>query len=112
MPSTEGEGWGGCSDLLSGSRLSRMYANLVQQERAYSAIAIPGWPGEKHASALLISAVPAAGVSLEQLDAAIHREVDNLAASGPTPNELQRIKKVCAHHVMAGRHLKMHTKGA
>lgn len=83
-----------CSDVLSGSRLSRLYANLVQQDKAYSAVAIPGWPGEKHASALLMSAVPAAGVSLEQLDKMIHRELGDLAASGPTPAELQRIKKV------------------
>ena len=83
-----------CRDVLSGNRLSRLYARLVQQDRAYSAVAIPGWPGEKHASALLISAQPAAGVSLEQLDAAIRAELDELAASGPTPDELQRIKKV------------------
>ncbi len=83
-----------CSDVLSGSRLSRLYANLVQQDMAYTAVAIPGWPGEKHASALLLSAVPAAGVSLEQLAGAIHTELDSLAASGPTSSELQRIKKV------------------
>ena len=80
--------------MLSGSRLSRLYANLVQQDKAYTAVAIPGWPGKKHASALLVSAVPAAGTSLEQLDAAIHRELNDLAASGPTANELARIKKV------------------
>ncbi|KAK9831200.1 hypothetical protein WJX74_007227 [Apatococcus lobatus] len=81
------------SDVLSGSRLSRLYSNLVQQDKAYSAVAIPGWPGEKHASALLMSAVPAASVSLEQLEKLIHQELQDLAASGPSPAELQRIKK-------------------
>ena len=83
-----------CSDLLSGSRTSRLYSRLVQAGKAYSADAVPYFPGEKHPNAFLLYALPSDALSLAQLQGAVQEQVQGLAASGPSGQELQRIKKV------------------
>ena len=83
-----------CSDLLSGSRTSRLYSRLVQTGKAYSAQAVPTYPGDKHPNALLVYALPADNISLPQLDSMIEQEMQELVDKGPTESELQRIKKV------------------
>ena len=84
-----------CSDLLGGSRTSRLYSRLVQAGKAYSADAVPYFPGEKHPNAFLLYALPSDALSLAQLQGAVQEQVQGLAASGPSGQELQRIKKVC-----------------
>jgi anti-sigma factor RsiW len=61
------------------------------------------YPGDKHACAALLYALPATGVSLERMQGLLRGQLDALADAGPTPAELQRIKKVrnmapCALH--------------
>ena len=83
-----------CSDLLSGSRTSRLYTQLVETGQAYHANAIPSYPGEKHPNALVLIGQPSSGVSLQTLDQAFQKETQGLIQSGPTAKEMTRIKKV------------------
>lgn len=49
------------SDLLSGTRSSRLYRNLVLKEKALSASAYSTYPAEKHPSQFYVVAVPSKG---------------------------------------------------
>ncbi|KAK9915474.1 hypothetical protein WJX75_009718 [Coccomyxa subellipsoidea] len=81
------------SDILSSSRTSRFNANLVQRGVAYTANAVPSYPGDKHACVTLLYALPASGVSLPAVERALADQISALADTGPTQKELQRIKK-------------------
>lgn len=83
-----------CSDLLSSSRTSRLYNQLVETGKAYSANAVASYPGEKHPNALVLFGQPGNGVSLQQLDAAFTAETQALIQDGPNSKEMARIKKV------------------
>ncbi len=86
--------WSDCSDLLSGSRTSRLYNQLVETGQAYNANAVPSYPGEKHANALVLFGQPSSGVSLQTLAQAFQKETQGLIHNGPTAKEMARIKKV------------------
>lgn len=83
-----------CSDLLSGSRTSRLYTQLVEKGQAYHANAVPSYPGEKHSNALVLFGQPSSGVSLQTLDKAFQKETQGLIHNGPSAKEMARIKKV------------------
>ncbi len=83
-----------CSDLLSGSRTSRLYKNLVQSGQAISASFTPTYPSDKHACASLMYAVPAPGVSLSDMEQQLRAQLRDLADGEINDRELQRIKKV------------------
>ncbi len=83
-----------CSDLLSGSRTSRLYTQLVESGQAYHANAVPSYPGEKHPNALVLFGQPSSGVSLQTLDKAFQKETQGLIHNGPSAKEMARIKKV------------------
>ena len=85
-----------CSDLLSGSRTSRLYTQLVETGQAYHANAVPSYPGEKHPNALVLFGQPSSGVSLQTLDKAFQKETQGLIHRGPSAKEMARIKKVGA----------------
>lgn len=83
-----------CSDLLSGSRTSRLYHRFVETGQAFNANAVPSYPGEKHPNALVLFGQPSSGVSLETLDQAFQKETQGLIYQGPSAKEMARIKKV------------------
>ena len=62
------------------------------------------YPGDKHACAALLYALPATGVSLECMQSLMWQQLDQLADQGPTAAELQRIKKVGAFWAALARH--------
>lgn len=81
------------NDLLTGSRTSRLYANLVLGGSALSVSSFATFPGEKHPCQMVIYGIPAPGVAIEELDEMIGRELADLASQGPTPSELRRYSK-------------------
>ena len=93
-----------CSDLLSGSRTSRLFKGLVETGQAYHANAVPSYPGEKHPNALVLFGQPSNGVSLDTLDQAFQKEVQGLIHNGPTAKEMARIKKVGISSATSGYH--------
>jgi predicted Zn-dependent peptidase len=81
------------NDLLTGSRTSRLYSNLVSRGAALSISSFATFPAEKHPCQLVIYGIPAPGVALEELDEMIGRELAVLASQGPTKSELKRYSK-------------------
>ena len=50
-----------CSDLLSGTRSSRLYRSLVLDGKALAAAAYSSYPADKHATQFSVYAVPTKG---------------------------------------------------
>jgi predicted Zn-dependent peptidase len=80
--------------MLSGTRTARLNANLVQRGLAYSANAVTAYPADKHACAMLLYALPSANVTLPAAQRLLREQLASLGEAGPTPAELQRVKKV------------------
>lgn len=78
------------SDTLSGSRSSRLYKNIVLTGKALSATSFSSFPAEKHPSQMAVYGMPAPGISLDELDRLLQREVEDIVAHGPTEKELKR----------------------
>ena len=81
------------ADVLSGGRSSRLYKSLVLPRLALAAGCVAAVPGDLRPSVSLLSAVPAPGVDLEDVDEALTRAALALAADGPTDKELERTRK-------------------
>lgn len=81
------------NDLLTGSRTSRLYSNLISRGAALSISSFATFPAEKHPCQLVIYGIPAPGVALEELDEMIGQELAVLASQGPTQSELSRYSK-------------------
>ena len=69
-------------DILSGSRTARLNANLVLSGQAYTASMVQAYPGDKHACAALLYALPVNGVSLERMRSLLGEQLDDLAERG------------------------------
>lgn len=79
------------SDILSNGRSSRMNRKLVQEEKLFSNIEVY-ISGTRDAGLLHVSGKPAAGVSLEQAEAAVRKELDILTQSYVGEQELEKVK--------------------
>jgi predicted Zn-dependent peptidase len=81
------------SDLLTGTRSSRMQRALVQAGTALTATSFATYPGDKRSCQWVTYAIPAPGGSLEALDTAVLDQIAALAGDGPSLDELGRVKK-------------------
>lgn len=79
--------------LLSGTRSSRFYKNLILPGKVLSVSADESFPGDKYQNLFLVSAFPAQGASTDQAAAAVQRELTKMAERGPTASELERVRK-------------------
>lgn len=79
------------SDILSNGRSSRLNQHLVQQKQIFSSIDA-SIAGSVDAGLFHISGKPAAGVSLEQAEAAIREELDLLKTELINEQELEKVK--------------------
>jgi len=81
-------------ELLTGSRTSRLTAELVLKRRSLLALQLdPAYGGEKHAGLAVAFARPANGLSPEAAGQLLRSELDGFLQSGPTPKELDRVKR-------------------
>ncbi len=79
--------------ILAEGRTSRLYQDLVQDERLASQVmAFNGYPGDKFPSLFVIFAVPNKGVGLDELEKGIQSELDLLREEGVDSEELERAK--------------------
>ena len=83
-------------DVLSGilfeGRTSRMNRSLVdEQELALAAISLNGFPGDKHTTLFGAVALPNQDVTLEDLEEAVHVEIDRLKTELVSEEELRRV---------------------
>ena len=79
------------SDILSNGRSSRLNRRLVQEQNLFSGIDAY-ISGTRDAGLLQISGKPAAGVSLEQAETAVRKELEELRQSPAGEQELEKVK--------------------
>jgi len=80
-------------DILSTGRTSRLYRALVRDKKlAVHVESFSGYPGEKYPNLWAILAVPAFGVTNQQVQAALREELDKLKAQDVTDEEIARFK--------------------
>lgn len=79
------------SDVLSNGRSSRFNHRLVQEQKLFSSVDAY-ISGTRDAGMLHISGKPSAGVSLEQAEAAVRRELEDLKHSLVGAQELEKVK--------------------
>jgi zinc protease len=79
------------SQLLSGGMASRLYQRLVEKDNLATEVSAYQM-SQKFSSIFLIEALPAEGHTLEEVEAAIMDELSKMAGTGPTAEELERVK--------------------
>lgn len=80
-------------DILSTGRTSRLYRALVRDKKlAIDVQSFSGFPGEKYANLWAAFAVPAFGVTNQQVQAALREEIERLKSEDVTDEELAKFK--------------------
>jgi predicted Zn-dependent peptidase len=80
-------------DIFSRGRTSRLYRTLVRDKKlAVQAGSFSGYPGEKYPNLWAIFAMPAFGVTNEQVQEVIHAEIARLQNEDVTDEELAKFK--------------------
>jgi zinc protease len=77
------------AELLAGSKTSRLYRALVYDQRIATEIAA-SQNSREMGGFFQVVATAAPGRTLQELDAAITREIDAFITDGPTPPEMER----------------------
>ena len=79
--------------ILSTGRTSRLYRSLVRDKQiAVNANAGSGFPGDKYPNLFTVSAIPARGHSPEEVQTAIHAQLDRLKTEDVTDDELAMVR--------------------
>jgi zinc protease len=89
------------SDLLAQGKSSRLYKRLVYDDQIATNVGAYVDPNEI-AGQFMIMATARPGVDLAKIEAAIDEELARFLASGPTPEELQRVKTQYAANFVRG----------
>ncbi|MGH9340475.1 MAG: M16 family metallopeptidase [Acidobacteriota bacterium] len=80
-------------DIMSTGRTSRLYRALVRDKKLAVAVqSFSGFPGNKYPNLWAIFAVPARSIANEQVQKAIHAEIERLRSEPVTDEELQKFK--------------------
>jgi zinc protease len=77
------------AEILAGNKTSRLYRALVYEQRIATEVAA-SQNSREIGGFFQVVATAAPGRTLEELDAAITREIAAFAAAGPTPGEMER----------------------
>ena len=81
------------TDLMSDGRTSRLYRSLVRDKKiASDAAGFSGLPGNKYPHLFAFYAFPLPGHKPEEMEAAIHTEIDKLKNEDISDDELKMIK--------------------
>ncbi|BAQ62799.1 zinc protease [Geminocystis sp. NIES-3708] len=79
--------------ILSDGRTSRLYQSLVEnQQIALMAQGFTGFPGDKYPNLMLFYAMSAPNRNLEELEVALHSEIEKLKTQPVSEDELERVK--------------------
>ncbi|HEX4959381.1 MAG TPA: pitrilysin family protein [Thermoanaerobaculia bacterium] len=80
-------------DILSTGRTSRLYRSLVRDKKlAVNVQSFSGYPGEKYPNLWAVLAVPAFGVTNQQVQGAVREELEKLKSQDVTDEEMARFK--------------------
>ena len=81
------------SSILSSGRTSRLYKSLVEEQKvALTAAGFNGFPGDKYPNLMVFYAISAPNRSSQELENALHSEIEKLKDELVTPQELERVK--------------------
>ena len=81
------------SDLLSNGRTSRLYRALVRDKKiAATAEGFSGFPGNKYPNLFAFFAIPSRGHTTQELQSAVHDEIERLMNQDVTDDELKMVK--------------------
>jgi zinc protease len=83
-------------DLLGSGRASRLYRSLVREQQVAQDVTTFAFPLIGGAAIFTIWVTARPGIAPEQLEAALWTEVDRLTATGPTDDELERVRNLHA----------------
>jgi len=90
------------SDLLLDGDSSRLYQRLVKDEE--SVVAIQGSVGERRGpSTLYVFAIPKPGHTTADIRATIQEEIERLAAEGPSPEEMEKLRNTLLNDAVRSR---------
>src|SRR5262249_46483065 len=82
------------AEILGSGRTSRFNQNIVEKKGiAVSAWADSSTPGERYPNLFTLGGTPRAPHTSADLEAALLEELKKLKKDGPTPRELERVKK-------------------
>jgi len=85
--------WDAIDDILSGGRTSRLYRSLVRDKKiAANAGSFSQLPGSKYPTLWLAFAFPSPNSSNDEVQAAIHEEIERMKTEDVTDEELDRFK--------------------
>ena len=80
-------------DILTNGRTSRLYRRLVRDDKlAVQVQSFSGFPGDKYPNLWAVLAVPAPGVTNDQVADVIHQEIERLETEDVTDAELEKFK--------------------
>jgi predicted Zn-dependent peptidase len=81
------------SDLLSNGRTSRLYRALVRDKKiAAQAEGFSGFPGNKYPNLFAFFAIPSRGHTTQEIQSAVHEEIDRLINQDVSDDELKMVK--------------------
>ncbi len=81
------------SDILSSGRTSRLYRALVRDQKiAAEAAGLSSFPGVKYPHLFAFYAVPTPGHTPQEVEKAIHNEIDRLKKEDVSDQELRQVK--------------------
>ncbi len=82
------------ADVLGQGRTSRLYKNLIKDQKiAVNAMAVPGFPGQKYDTGLLVFAMPVKDKTAEDMEGAIEEQIRKIVDEGITADELAAVKQ-------------------
>jgi zinc protease len=85
------------AEILAGSKTSRLYRALVYDQRIATEIAA-SQNSREIGGFFQVVATAAPGRTLQDLEAAVRREIDAFCATGPTPGEMERCMAQAESH--------------
>lgn len=81
------------SEILAGSRDSRLFRKLVLEKRSAAQVNIySSYPGERYTNLFLVMGVPAPGRSYDEVQADVLEEIRKIRDEGVTQEELERVR--------------------
>jgi len=82
------------ANIMGRGRSSRLYQNLVKDKKiAIQSACMSGFPGDKFPNLIVIFAVPAAGKTSAECQAAIEEEIEKIKKESVTEDELTKFKR-------------------
>lgn len=82
-------------EILASGRSSRLYTRLVKEDQTCSQVfGGAGFPGSKYPSTLVLAGFVNTDASPDEVEDAMFEETTRLAEQGPTPEELEKVKRL------------------